>query len=93
MPGAPPPAELQQRLADAAADPATTSYGPIVGDLVLRQALAKDIRRVYEAEEVTEECVNVTAGCNMVRFPFGGSAGVGQRVDFVGLTRSGWVGL
>lgn len=66
MPGAPPPVELQDRLAAAAADPSTTAYGPIVGDLVLRQALAKDTTRVYGAEDVTEECVNITAGCNMV---------------------------
>ncbi len=66
MPGAPPPAELQARLAAAAADPSTTGYGPIVGDLVLRQALAKDLKRVYGTEHVTEENVNVTAGCNMV---------------------------
>lgn len=73
VPGAPPPAELQHRLQEAAADPATTSYGPIAGDHNLRVALAKDINSTYGTDSVTEQHVNITAGCNMVSNEFGPS--------------------
>ena len=42
VPGSPPPAALLERLAQAAASPDATRYGPITGDMVLREAYAAD---------------------------------------------------
>ena len=51
----------------AAADPETTTYGPIVGDLALREALAGDIAAIYGAS-VTSADLAITAGCNQAFF-------------------------
>ncbi|BGP22076.1 aspartate aminotransferase [Rhodotorula toruloides] len=71
VPGSPPPLELQKKLADAAAEPATTSYGALQGEEGLRQALAKDVNGVYgtdnagEEQKVTVDDIVITAGCNL----------------------------
>ena len=43
VPGHPPPKSLLGRLGEAASQPEASRYGPIVGDLALREALAADI--------------------------------------------------
>ncbi len=63
VPGVPPPEALLERLAAAARDPANAGYGPIVGDLALRSALASDMAAVYGASLETDDIV-ITPGCN-----------------------------
>ncbi|PZN98117.1 MAG: aminotransferase [Hyphomicrobiales bacterium] len=63
VPGSPPPPELLQRLSQAAALPDNTHYGPITGDMALREAYAADISRVYGAAFKPTE-VAITSGCN-----------------------------
>lgn len=73
VPGSPPPPELQKKLAEAAAEPETTSYGALQGDEGLRRALAQDVNGVYgngvagDEQRVTAEDIAITAGCNLVR--------------------------
>ena len=43
VPGAPPPQALLDRLAEAAADPASTRYGPITGKFVLYRGESQEI--------------------------------------------------
>lgn len=63
-PGAPPPRALLDRLAEAAADPASARYGPILGEPTLRRALAADLRRSHGGD-VEADDVTITAGCNL----------------------------
>ena len=63
VPGLPPPDALLERLAAAARDPASATYGPITGDPALRDALAADIAATYGAA-VTPAEVAITSGCN-----------------------------
>lgn len=63
VPGTPPPDELLRKLADAAADAASTRYGAIVGDQTLRETYAEEIGRVYGAAFSSAE-VAITSGCN-----------------------------
>ncbi|UZF94002.1 aminotransferase [Bosea sp. NBC_00550] len=63
VPGSPPPQELLDKLAEAAADPAATRYGGITGDATLREAYAAEISRVYGASFTPGE-VSITSGCN-----------------------------
>lgn len=63
VPGVPPPEALLERLAAAARDPANAGYGPIVGELALRSALASDMAAVYGASLETDDIV-ITPGCN-----------------------------
>jgi aspartate/methionine/tyrosine aminotransferase len=63
VPGLPPPDALLDRLALAARDPASATYGPILGDAALREALAADVSAVYGAV-VTPAEVAITSGCN-----------------------------
>lgn len=63
VPGSPPPAELLERLAEAAALPECTRYGGITGDLALREAYAGEISRFYGAAFSPAE-VAITSGCN-----------------------------
>lgn len=63
VPGSPPPQALLDRLAEAAADPASTRYGAIVGDLALREAYAAEISAVYGTRFGTGE-IAITSGCN-----------------------------
>lgn len=66
VPGAPPPAEFLQRLGDAAAQPASTTYGDLRGDEGLRRAFVADVNQVYGGDVGVDEVV-LTAGCNLVR--------------------------
>ena len=43
VPGTPPPLELLERLGARAQTADAATYGPIVGDLALREALAADV--------------------------------------------------
>ena len=63
VPGSPPPAEFLERLAAAARNGANASYGPIVGDAPLRDALAADIAATYGAA-IGPADIAITAGCN-----------------------------
>ncbi len=63
VPGSPPPAALLERLAQAAASPDATRYGPITGDMPLREAYAAELARVYGAPFKPGE-VAITSGCN-----------------------------
>ncbi len=63
VPGSPPPAALLERLAQAAASPDATRYGPITGDMALREAYAAEIGRIYGATFKPGE-VAITSGCN-----------------------------
>lgn len=65
VPGAPPPAAFQAKLAEAAADPATTGYGDLRGDEGLRLALAKDVERAYGVQVDGQGEVVLTAGANL----------------------------
>ncbi|GAC76570.1 kynurenine aminotransferase [Moesziomyces antarcticus T-34] len=78
VPGHPPTQALLDRirfegLPENCSAPAghTHGYGPVFGDAKLRQAVARDINRVYrtpgkgDRHQVTEENVGITAGCNL----------------------------
>ncbi|GAA5826270.1 hypothetical protein JCM11251_007233 [Rhodosporidiobolus azoricus] len=70
VPGDPPPPELLQKLSEATADPTTTGYGGLRGDVGLRRELARDVNWVYGvksgAEPVdAEKDVVLTSGCNL----------------------------
>ncbi|WP_145143230.1 aminotransferase [Roseomonas gilardii] len=64
VPGYPPPPALLARLAEAAGEASSATYGPIEGDEALREALAADVAATYAAV-VTAEDVVITAGCNL----------------------------
>lgn len=66
-PGGPPPPEFLERLAAAAASPALSAYGPILGEPALREAYAADVSARYGGEVSASE-VAVTGGCNMAFF-------------------------
>ncbi|SNX83279.1 related to BNA3 - kynurenine aminotransferase [Melanopsichium pennsylvanicum] len=78
VPGHPPTSALLERIQfesrpENVSSPAghTHGYGPVFGDPKLRQAVARDINRVYrtsgkgDKNQVTEESVAITAGCNL----------------------------
>jgi len=67
VPGHAPPQNLLSRLGEAASQPEASRYGPILGDLALREALAADISSGY-AGRVAVEQVAITAGCNQAFF-------------------------
>ena len=58
---------MLERLAQAAGTAAATSYGPIVGDPSLREALAGDLSTSYGAS-VDASKLAITAGCNQAFF-------------------------
>lgn len=62
-PGSAPPEALLQMAALAAGSPEATRYGPIQGDLALREAFAGDINATYGAQ-VASANIAITAGCN-----------------------------
>lgn len=64
VPGYPPHPEMLRRLGAAAADPACAAYGPINGDMALREALAEETTRIYGGG-VTAAQVAITAGANL----------------------------
>ncbi|GAA5914213.1 hypothetical protein JCM6882_004752 [Rhodosporidiobolus microsporus] len=70
VPGDPPPQELLQKLAEASADPSTTGYGGLRGDIGLRKELARDINQVYGCQAGGnpvdgEKDLVITSGCNL----------------------------
>lgn len=72
VPGAPPPPEMLEKLADATRDPATTGYGPLAGDSSLRTAVAQHLGQLYavpdhddKGRRISAENVAITAGCNL----------------------------
>ncbi len=67
VPGHPPPESLLCRLGEAASRPEASRYGPIIGDLSLREALATDISSRYDGTVAVEQ-VAITAGCNQAFF-------------------------
>ncbi|MFL1461452.1 aminotransferase [Roseococcus sp. DSY-14] len=64
VPGYPPHPEMLARLGAAAADPACAGYGPITGDMALREAVAEETRRLYGGT-ATAAHVAITAGANL----------------------------
>jgi len=64
VPGYPAHAELLARLGTISASPASTGYGPIDGDVALREALAEDACGFYDAA-ISAGQVAITAGCNL----------------------------
>ena len=64
VPGYPPHPELLDRLGHAAAERGTAGYGPIDGDVGLREALADELSMAY-GTSVGAEDVSITAGCNL----------------------------
>jgi aspartate/methionine/tyrosine aminotransferase len=64
VPGYPPPPALLAKLAEAAGSAACAGYGPIAGDMALREALAADIAGFYGAPVAASQ-VAITAGCNL----------------------------
>ncbi|KAJ1028688.1 hypothetical protein NDA16_001854 [Ustilago loliicola] len=78
VPGHPPTKALLDRIQleaqpEDASSPAghTHGYGPVFGDSKLRQAVARDVNRVYrtpgkgDRNAVTEDNIAITAGCNL----------------------------
>lgn len=78
-PGVPPPPELLRRLGEAAADPESARYGPILGDAALRAAHAAELSAFHGGRVAPAE-IAITAGCNM--------AFVAAAMAFVGRGRS-----
>ena len=66
-PGYPPDPAMLERLAEAAVQPASAKYEPILGDLPLREAYAEHLSALY-AGRVTADQVAITAGCNQAFF-------------------------
>jgi aspartate/methionine/tyrosine aminotransferase len=62
-PGDPPPQALLTRLAEAAARPELSRYGPIAGDPPLREAYSAQVRAIYGSDVAAGE-IMITAGCN-----------------------------
>ncbi|WP_458094531.1 aminotransferase [Roseomonas sp. WA12] len=63
---APAPGMLD-RLSRAAGDPACAVYGPIMGDVALREAYAADLAAMYGGRPDASRVV-ITAGCNQAYF-------------------------
>lgn len=63
VPGTPPPPEMLDCLARAAASPEATRYGPILGDADVRAAFAAEASRNYAAP-IGADAIVITAGAN-----------------------------
>jgi aspartate/methionine/tyrosine aminotransferase len=63
VPGLPPPHALLAAHADAAREAASAQYGPITGDVALRQAFALDVGANYGHAPGPDE-IAITSGCN-----------------------------
>ncbi len=63
VPGYPAHPEMLRLLGEAASSPATTGYGPIEGEGVLREAYARQMSEVYGAS-IAAHNIHITAGCN-----------------------------
>lgn len=66
-PGYPPHPTMLEQLAAAVAQPTSAKYGPILGDLPLREAYAAHLSAMYAGRIETEQ-VAITAGCNQAFF-------------------------
>jgi aspartate/methionine/tyrosine aminotransferase len=67
VPGYPPHPEMLARLSAAAGRATSASYGPILGDSVLREAYAAHVSGLYGAAIRAEETA-ITTGCNQAFF-------------------------
>jgi aspartate/methionine/tyrosine aminotransferase len=67
VPGNAPHSDMLERLAASAGSAAGAQYGPINGDMSLRQAYAAELSRIYEGR-IEPGDTAVTAGCNMAFF-------------------------
>jgi len=67
VPGSAPPQPLLDRLGAEAGRPASATYGPIVGDPALREALAHDVNGAYGGD-VGAADIAITTGCNQAFF-------------------------
>jgi aspartate/methionine/tyrosine aminotransferase len=67
VPSHPPAPGMLERLSRAAGDPASATYGPIMGEVALREAYAADLGAVYGARPDVSQ-VAITAGCNQAYF-------------------------
>jgi aspartate/methionine/tyrosine aminotransferase len=63
MPGDPPPPEMLTWHSEAASTPSAAEYGPIMGDVALREAYAADQSRFY-GSPILPANIAITAGCN-----------------------------
>jgi aspartate/methionine/tyrosine aminotransferase len=64
VPGYPPHPEMLDRLGTSAAARASAGYGPIDGEVPLREALAEELTATYGAP-IRASDVAITAGCNL----------------------------
>ena len=67
VPGYAPHPELLEKAAEAARDPLNAKYGPINGDLALREMHAADLSQTYGGTVSPAE-VSITSGCNQAFF-------------------------
>ncbi|NDW06551.1 aminotransferase [Jiella pacifica] len=67
VPNHAPPAAFSDRLAEAAASPATARYGDILGDTPLRTAYAEHVSGIY-GTPIGACQIAITAGCNQAFF-------------------------
>ena len=67
VPGYPPHPAMLEHLAAAVAQPTSAKYGPILGDLPLREVYASHLSALYSARIAVEQ-VAITAGCNQAFF-------------------------
>ncbi|KAF8199285.1 pyridoxal phosphate-dependent transferase [Mycena galopus ATCC 62051] len=66
VPGVPPQPALQHALALASSSLSSFGYCPSEGELVLRQAMADEMRIVYgETTQITPDDISLTSGCNL----------------------------
>lgn len=63
VPGYPPHPKMLHLLGEAASSRASTGYGPIEGDGILREAYATHVSEVYGASLASGH-VHITSGCN-----------------------------
>jgi aspartate/methionine/tyrosine aminotransferase len=62
-PGSAPPSDMLAALGRAAADPTTATYGPILGEMALREVYAAQTGAMYGARISIDE-IAITTGCN-----------------------------
>ena len=55
--------EMLAALAEAAADPELSRYGPVEGDMPLRKSYAQHLSYIYRSP-ITPENIQITSGCN-----------------------------
>ena len=55
--------DIMAALAEAAANPELARYGPVEGEMPLRQSYARHLRDVYQAT-IAADNIQITSGCN-----------------------------